>query len=535
MLLKVIAVDDELLVRNHLRSIIDWERCGFTLCAEAGDGLEALQLVREIDPHLMIVDMNMPGMDGIELIRHLSERYPQIRIIALSSYDSYDYVRGSLHYGAMDYLLKHRLSADTLIHVLEKVKAKLQVELKQQNDRQRERLKWEAAGPAVSQSYLKELLIGAGTPAEQNKYYEYFKDLPYGRDDQVHVLLLMKLVNFDVLHMRMNEQELTLFIRSVTDMSLQIIAEAGCVVYLERGSFGVLLSKENERSENGLLQWVEAKKARLGKSLELYFNSAALFVQTGMFRSLALVSAQYASLQHKLDELQGYTPKALRVGGTPVSYVSISQEKELLAAAEACDTEETSRIMRTIAKNCAADEVAFPRGSARASAELIQLAVKIAQKAGLDPEWIFQEMKASPIAPKNAMELERDLQLLFGKLLAELRLVQTSVRYSRYVAQAIQRIQQDYRHGVTLEETADQLNITPSYLSRLFKEETETTFTEYLTSYRIERSTQLIRTRACSIKEIYQKVGFNSYSYFIKVFKEHIGETPHVYASKYGK
>ncbi|MFH5183525.1 helix-turn-helix transcriptional regulator [Paenibacillus sp. TAB 01] len=103
------------------------------------------------------------------------------------------------------------------------------------------------------------------------------------------------------------------------------------------------------------------------------------------------------------------------------------------------------------------------------------------------------------------------------------------------MAQAIQRIQQHYRLGVTLEETAEQLNITPSYLSRRFKEEMEMTFTEYLTAYRIDRSTQLIRTRACSIKEIYQLVGFNSYSYFIKVFKEHVGETPHVYASKYGK
>lgn len=535
MLLKVIAVDDELLVRNHLRSIINWEQCGFTFCGEAADGAEALLLVEEKRPQLVIVDMNMPGMDGVELVRRLSERYSGLSIIALSSYDSYEYVRGSLHYGAIDYLLKHRLSADTLLDVLYKVKEKFQQDLKQQSDRQRELLKWEAASPAVSQSYLKELLIGVGNSEEQQTYMEHFREQSYGRDGQLHVLLLMKLIHFDSLQMRMNEQELALFIRSVTDMSLQIIAETGCAVYLEGGAFGILLSLGDERSENGILQQVELKKARLEKSLELYFSTTVLFVQTGTFRSLSSVMSLYASLQQKLDELQGYMPHAERTGVDPVSFISISQEKELLAATEACDAEETKRVVQEIAMSCATDGAAFPRRVIRVSAELTQLAIKIAQKAGLASEWIYQEMKARPGAPKNGQEFERDLQALFGRLVEELRQIQTSVRYSRYVAQAIRIIQQKYRQGITLEETAEQLNITPSYLSRLFKEENGMTFTEYLTSYRIDRSTQLIRTRACSIKEMYHLVGFNSYSYFIKVFKDHIGETPHVYASKHGK
>ncbi|TBL78960.1 response regulator transcription factor [Paenibacillus thalictri] len=535
MQLKVISVDDEWLVRNHLRSLIDWERLGFTLCGEAGDGAEALELIRELQPHLVIADMNMPGMGGVELVRHISEMYPQVRIIALSSYDSYDYVRGSLHYGAMDYLLKHSLTPEALIQVLGRVKEKMSEELAQINARERERLKWEAAGPAVSQSYLKELLIGAGTPEARRKYVEYFQDMPYGRDGQQHVLFLMKLIHFDSLPLRMNEQELTLFIRSVTDMAMQIVADAGCAVYLERGSFGVLFSLENERSEYGMLQRVEAKKSRLEKSLELYFNSAGIVLGSAMFDSIAAISVQFTELRSRLDELQGYKPKAERHGGAPASLVTLNQEKELLAAAEACDAAETSRIVKEIVKACAANEAAFRRGAASVSAELIQLAVKIAQKAGMDAEWIFQEMKAGLSAPKNGQELERNLQALFARLIEELSLHQTSARYSRYVAQAVRIIQQRYSEGITLEETSEELHITPSYLSRLFKEETGATFTEYVTAYRIDRSAQLIRTRACSVKEIYQLVGFNSYSYFIKLFKEHMGETPHVYASKYGK
>ncbi|MBA2938600.1 response regulator [Paenibacillus sp. CGMCC 1.16610] len=535
MLLKVISVDDELLVRNHLRSLINWENFGFTFCGEACDGNEGLQLISMIKPHLAIVDMNMPGMGGVELVRQIAELHPQVRIIALSSYDSYDYVRGSLHYGAMDYLLKHSLSPSTLIPVLSIVKEKVHEELAKQTARDRERLKWESASPAVSQSYLKELLIGAGTLEERCHYAEHFQDMPYGRDDQLHVLFLMKLMHVDSLSLRMNEQEFTLYVRSITDMAMQIVGDSGCAVYLEKGTFGVLFSLENERSEYAMQQRIEAKKSRLDKSLELYFNAAGLVVRSPLFDQIASISDYYAELRNEMDKLQGYKPNVEKNGGGQASFVTLNQEKELLAAAEAYDAEATSRIIRDVATACAVSGHALPQRVASTSAELFQLAVKIAQKAGIDAEWIFQEMKAGLPVPQSAQAFEQNLIALYVRLIEELRVHDTSARYTRYVGQAVRIIQQLYSTGITLEETAEQLRITSPYLSRLFKEETGSTFTEYMTAYRIDRSAQLIRTGVSSIKEIYQQVGFNNYSYFIKLFKEHMGETPHVYANKHNK
>lgn len=535
MLLKVISVDDELLVRNHLRSLIHWESLGFTFCGEACDGNEGLQLIASMEPHLAIVDMHMPGMGGVELVRQIAELHPQVRIIALSSYDSYDYVRGSLHYGAMDYLLKHSLSPATLIPVLNIVKERVHEELAKESAREREKLKWESASPAVSQSYLKELLIGAGTSEERRHYVEHFQDMPYGRDGQLHVLFMMKLIHVESLALRMNEQELTLYMRSITDMAMQIVGESGCAVYVDKGAFGVLFSLENERSEYAMQQRVEAKKSRLNKSLELYFSAAGIVVSSPLFDKLASISDCYADLRNQLDKLQGYKPNADNNGNGQASFVTLHQEKELLAAAEACDAEATSRIIRDIAAACAGSKEALPQRMASTSAELFQLAVKIAQKAGLDAKWIFEEMKAGLAVPPPGQAFERNLIELYVRLIEELHMQYTSARYTRYVAQAVRIIKQMYSSGITLEETAEQLRITPSYLSRLFKEETGTTFTEYITAYRIDRSAQLIRTGPNSIKDIYQQVGFNNYSYFIKLFKEHMGETPHVYANKHTK
>ncbi|MDF2959553.1 MAG: two component transcriptional regulator, AraC family [Paenibacillus sp.] len=530
---KVVSVDDELLVRNHLRSLIHWEEYGYTFSGEAADGLEAIRLIDDIRPHLAIVDMNMPGIDGVELIQRLTGSHPSLLIVALSSFDSFDYVRGSLSYGAIDYLLKHKLTAEALITVLHKIHGRLENEVKHEKDRQKELKKWQMASPALSQSYLKELLIELSpcTP----EYREHFQDMRYGRDGQHHVLVLAKLLNFELLLSRMQEHDLTLFIRSVIDLCSQIVEEAGCVVYMERGMFVILLSKENERSEHTMLQWVSSKLSRMEKSIELYFNSAPVFVQSSMFRSLDSVAGHYAKLLGRLDELQG-RPIASDAE-LAVSHMSIRQEKELLSAVEACDAEAVSRLIGDMMGALSERGVvsASSRSKDRLTNEVIQLAAKIAQKADLQTDWIFQHITAVQKQKRSQQDEAKALQEIFTRLVANLRETKVDRRYSRYIAQTIHRIQTDYMDGLTLEEMADWLRITTAYLSRLFKEETGSTFTEYLTAYRIERSQQLIRTSACTVKEIYRQVGFNSYSYFIKVFKDYAGETPHTYAEKFGK
>lgn len=529
---KVISVDDELLVRNHLRYMIRWEEHGYSWCGEAGDGMEAMKLVDEVHPDLAIVDMNMPAMDGVELIQRLSEKDPSLQIIALSSYDSYDYVRGSLSFGAVDYLLKHRLTVESLTAVLCKVQGRLEAERKLQSDRQKELQKWELASSALSQTYLKELLLGVAP--DIGKYREHFQDMPYGRDGQQHVLLLMKLLNFELLLSRMQDKELTLLIRSISDLCGQIAGETGCVVYMEQGTFALLLSMGDGRSENTILQWVSGCISRIRKSVKLYFNSAPIFAESALFSTVEALAGQYSTLMRRLDDLQG-RPSYGEESEEPSSYLAIHQEKELLAAAEACDTVVTEHILREMFASLSARGGASPRAIGRLTAELMQLAAKIAQKESIDAEWIFRQMADVHKLSADPLELERSLIHIYETLIGKLREAQLSHGYSRYIAQAIRHIQSSYKEGLTLDETAELLGITPAYLSRLFKEETGSTFTEYLTVYRIERSKQLIRTQAIPVKHIFQQVGFNSYSYFIKVFKEHTGETPHVYAERGGK
>ena len=118
---KIVIIDDEMVLRNGLKYLCDWEAHGFTIAGEASNGIEGFQLIQEIRPDIVITDIVMPGMDGISLTAQIKEHFPNIHIIVLSSYDNFAYAKSSFKLGIADYLLKPELEAADLLHLLEKL------------------------------------------------------------------------------------------------------------------------------------------------------------------------------------------------------------------------------------------------------------------------------------------------------------------------------------------------------------------------------------------------------------------------------
>ncbi len=121
----VLIVDDEPIIRNGLKSFIDWEEHGLALVGDCANGLEALELLRSRPVDILITDIKMPVMDGLELTRNALEVNPQMKVVLISSYNEFDYVREGMKHGAVDYLLKPSLEAEELIAVLDRCKEML--------------------------------------------------------------------------------------------------------------------------------------------------------------------------------------------------------------------------------------------------------------------------------------------------------------------------------------------------------------------------------------------------------------------------
>lgn len=124
-MIKVLLADDDFLVRTFLSRITDWEKHGYKLVGAAQDGEEALRMAKEYEPDIIITDISMPVMDGIELIRRLKEEGNAAVTIVLSCHDDFDYVKEAMKLGANEYVLKNLLTENKLLTLLEEVKSPL--------------------------------------------------------------------------------------------------------------------------------------------------------------------------------------------------------------------------------------------------------------------------------------------------------------------------------------------------------------------------------------------------------------------------
>lgn len=118
---KVMLVDDDPIVMVQMKKIIDWEELNCEIISEAANGKEAIDKIKSFSPDIIFTDISMPGFNGIDLINYICRNHPEIKVVALSAYDNFDYVRNSLTFGAVDYLLKYRLTREDMECAVRKI------------------------------------------------------------------------------------------------------------------------------------------------------------------------------------------------------------------------------------------------------------------------------------------------------------------------------------------------------------------------------------------------------------------------------
>ena len=133
---KVFLVEDEYIAREGIRESIDWEAADFEFCGEAPDGEVALPMIDACQPDVLITDIKMPHMDGLQLCRIVRERLPWVKIIILTGYDEFEYAQEAIKLGVTEFLLKP-VGAQELQQVLQKIAARLEEEKEQETSFQK--------------------------------------------------------------------------------------------------------------------------------------------------------------------------------------------------------------------------------------------------------------------------------------------------------------------------------------------------------------------------------------------------------------
>ena len=490
---RILIVDDEFLMLHNLQFLTDWEAHGYQIAGQAANGQEAMEFIRKQPVDLVLTDVYMPIMDGIALTKRLHAAYPEIRVLIMSSYSDFQYVRDSFKSGAEDYILKHTITAQSILEMLDKIRSqqtaypKVQPEPKKNGNRHAEHLKARVSGQAEEDS------------------------------PEACMVAVLKVRERNVSERVMNNiGNILLQIPDMQTRELSIIRmEPGFVLYIQ--------GKGPDQAEVYLEQ--------VQNAVQKFFN---LHVDMGLCNGLdgrRTVRALYLEVCRKIGGLE--KPETTPVWADD-TILPLAWEQELSTAVAAVD--------QNRAKQCLARIFAdYSRCDSRPEnvliGELITVATKICTDLNINDRLLFSCIGKGNImmrGEKQRHEIMAWSDELFGTMITLYRQQQEQNKYSPYVKMAIDYMQAHYMDNIMLKDIAASIGITEQYLSKVFKTETGENVSNYLTGLKIERAKQLIIEGKANMKQLYSDAGFNSYNYFFTAFKKIVGCTPAEYGKKKG-
>jgi len=535
-MIKIFILDDEAIARINLRHLLDWEKEGFTICGEADNGIDALKKVEELHPDIIFTDMNMAGMNGVEFIKMAKSIVPSAKILAFSAFDDFEFVRQSLKEGAVDYLIKYQMDQDSLLTMLKSLKDSIKQETieKHKNDRIREMA---TSGKALIQ---KNVIMNFLNGYIEDNYAAIIKEYEINLDNKNLIIAASRIDDFYNIKERFNPQEMVVFIQTIDNLLSNICSELGKMVYVcvEEGKYIFIMSFADTSSESIINSKAVSNLGTIESTIKRFLNVTLSFGLSGICPSLAKISSYYQEAKKVLDD--GYfkgsnyivQKRELSTSNIIKNNTGLTalEEKNLLSyirsSRKDCVIKSLDTIFDTMKEN------KYPFESVKMTCiDLINVLNRMIKEFGITPKRVYSNVNTIYDEFKrfeNLEELLNYFKLLYSSLMNVLEENKLNCTYSPIVKKAIEYIINNYEKDISLSSIAEKVNVSPQYLSKLFKEECGRGFTNYLNNIRIEQA-KLLLAEGVPLKNLAQSSGFNNYTYFFTVFKEVTGMTPQQY------
>ncbi|MEC0227697.1 response regulator [Paenibacillus alba] len=527
MMLKILIVDDEALVRIGIKTIIPWEELGFELVGEAENGKKAVEMARTYSPDIILTDIKMPVMTGIELIKQLRQENHPAKFIVLSAHDDLVYVKEAMKNGAEDYILKLELEPVQLIQIIKEVSLSIAA----------------ATGDRIANASISKEYPIIHTALHKEKF---FKDMLLGviqnRDEMLQQLHRLNL-NF-------LEKPLSCFIVEVDDLTiydkygeaphlldysiLNILEEVvssyayGHVASIHPKQFVVIFSlKKNEREDSG--ERLRELTTNMRTSLRKYLNASVCMGISNDHPNYMYIKQAFKEAKEAIS-YKFILPRGSNIYYREMKRMSIQENEDISAE------------MRKV-------EFALLGGDIKGIQDALDLLIqKMRQSNNLTKElltglcysiyYLFQtfmekfKLTGKDIVNKemymdiNTMNLKVDFIEWINQLKQRITEQLIDNNENMRVFTTKQFINKHYKEDLSLDKVAEYLQLSTAYLSNLYKKETGQNLIEYITEVRISQAKFLLKTTDLKIAEIAREVGYSDEYYFSKVFKKNVGESP---------
>ena len=508
--IKLILVDDELTSRNTIKNFLLGDK-EYEVVADFSDGKSALEWLRKNDADILLCDMQMPEINGVELMRlvHLINEF--MPVIAISGFDNFDFVRGSLINGAANYLLKHELTKEGLLDVLDQVKAKYKIVPKESASCRR-------TGYCI---YDKKKFTGT----EIQKLAEE-GEIAF---ECTNIVPLAVSPDYRLSESIIPSEYKQGIVSAITDILSQILGtEIPYLIYItQEYHLVILLSFYKIRSNLYMLNTLKNLTGRLQRQMIRMLDITCTMLIGEIHLELKKAVEEGLSMEKCLED------KLYLGGNRIVSYavnskLELTEEelpKELWKQLEYELNHQVSGEIETVRDIFdLMEEKRYSREKVRENCRrMLHMMIHADEPQErkmenlIDGYEIFEEFKGLILELCHNRTISRNVQ---------------RKEYSAMVAHAIEYIEKNYAKEISLETCAQEIGSSYTYLSRAFKQETDMRFVEYLNKCRLNKAKSLLIRNSLSMKEIVEKVGFRNYNYFFKVFKENEGITPSEFTAK---
>ncbi|CAM3661668.1 response regulator transcription factor [Marinicrinis lubricantis] len=510
---KVLLVDDERIILEGIANVIEWEAHGTTLAGKAVDGKEAFEFIRQSPPDIVITDIRMPEMNGIELIERTMELYPQTIFIILSGHEEFSWAQNAMKHGVRHYLLKP-CNEKQIMDVIEEAVSELRERARREHFILENKESLSKVLPQIKEQFLKEALTNKTYgPREWDYYGELFQL-------DMH-LLTLRLLLFEI----EGEHEFE-HLFALHNITLELSQKSGVNVYL------------NTTLSERLVLLVE--DGPLEKFLDMFRSIKRIYQQYYRLDVTVAVSSsgsmkQMRQMYHETLECLSYrfylgegsviTPSDVLISKPLEEEITVDHDR-LALAVRSGNQEETSRIVNeTIGKlKSSKADVSMVQSYV---IELFLIIVRQAPQNLLDEN--LRKLFYSNASYATLDQAEKFI-LQTAQQITQIFFDSNLQSQSRIVRQVIQYVEEHIQdESLSLSKLAHEIfYLNVDYLGKLFRKETGEKFSNYLVQVRMEKAKQFIESSEhCKMQDVAAKVGYGTNpQYFSQVFKRYTGFTP---------
>lgn len=548
-LYKVILVDDETVVREGLQKTIQWGDHGFELIGDYANGRDAWEAIEKRQPDLVISDISMPFMDGLELAGMVTAQYPYIKMIILTGFDEFEYAQKALRLKVADFILKP-VTAREIRELLDKTRATMDDERKNREDLSLLYTQLHQSLPLLKERLLERLVVlGLGKP-EIEERFTYFELPPLVPPYLIVVADIDDFGNRDAMWNEHDAEFLKFAAFNIFEESAQ--SDNAKVISFRTREERMVAIFFGQPDERVLYEQAFAIAEQIRFHVESFLRFTITIGVGRICFSAEQLPVSYRSALSALDyrflhgknrvlsivDMEG-TPA--QISAEPAPGGVSDWDRRLATVVKTGSPQEAQQLIGELITRLKESRQPMD-GSLLLLQKVVFALMDTVQELGIadNPALNFdlsdrQRWLADVYRFKTLGEIEHWLKQLVGSVMAAISDNRSSYMNTQ-MARAAEYIESNYANEkMTLHDLCRHVLMSSSYFSLVFKQHTGETFVEYLTRVRIVKAKELLQTTSLKFYEIAERVGYGDPNYFSILFKKHTGQTPRDYREKQSK